>query len=117
MNTKFDFGPDPEGTVYIDSRLDIENHMGDRSVVVHELVHHIQRMTLGSRADNCEEWARREQQAYGAQAVWLRSRGLRAGNLTLQARFLRCDRRSQADVRETFEPASDGTPLSTNSTD
>jgi hypothetical protein len=89
-----------EGTIYIDNRLDVVNHMGDRSIVVHELVHHVQRMNIGARAQNCEDWLRREQEAYSAQAQWLHSKGLRARKITLQARFLRCGTQQQAKVKK-----------------
>lgn len=105
----------PEGTIYIDSRLDVVNHMGHRSVVVHELVHHVQRMSRGARSQNCDEWMRREQEAYATQAFWLRSKGLRSGNITLQARFLRCDHRARIDDREPSEYHSERTTLSTHS--
>jgi hypothetical protein len=103
----------PDGSIYIDNRLDVANHMGDRSVVVHELVHHVQRVSLGTEAQDCDEWMRREREAYTAQAHWLRSKGLRAGNITLQARFLRCGTR-QAEASAPAAPSEDVT-LSTHS--
>ena len=102
----------PEGTIYIDSRLDVVNHMGNRSVIVHELVHHVQRMSRGSPAKSCEAWARREQETYTTQAFWLRSKGLRSGNIALQARFLRCDNRAAFEDRERSEIRSGQTALS-----
>ena len=96
----------PQGTIYIDNRLDVVNQMSHRSVVVHELVHHVQRTTLGSRAQDCEEWLRREQEAYGAQASWLHSMGLRAGSITYQSRFLRCGAQ-QAPAGEQTTAGSD----------
>jgi len=105
----------PEGTIYIDNRLDVANYMGDRSIVVHELVHHVQRMSRGERAKNCNEWAQREQEAYAAQAFWLRSRGLRPGNITLQARFLRCSERVDTRQPASSERHPEQVTLSTHS--
>ena len=108
----------PDGVIYIDNRLDVVNHMGHRSVVVHELVHHVQRVNLGTRAQSCHEWSRREQEAYAAQADSLHSKGLRARNITLQARFLRCDQKQAgADERDPSEPHSEDAIISTHSDD
>ncbi len=80
----------PHGTIYIDNRLDIETRMEHRSIVVHELVHHVQRARFGSAAKDCDDWLMREREAYLAQARWLRSKGLGSGNVGLQVRMLRC---------------------------
>lgn len=94
----------PHGTIYIDNRLDIETRMADRSIVVHELVHHVQRTRLGSTAKDCDDWLMREREAYLAQARWLRSKGLGSGNIGLQVRMLRC----AAQQADKAEPAPAG---------
>lgn len=81
----------PEGTIYLDNRLDLKGNVYSRSILVHELVHHIQRLRTGRRAQNCADWANRERQAYAIQAHWLRLRGIASQDLMLQARLtLRC---------------------------
>lgn len=105
----------PEGTIYIDNRLNVAKHVGARSVVVHELVHHVQRRTHGGRAQSCEEWMQREQEAYATQAIWLRSKGVRARNITFQARFLRCGRPAVDEDPQAPDSGTDNTILSTHS--
>lgn len=81
----------PEGTIYLDNRLDLKRKLYDRSILVHELVHHVQRLRTGHRAQNCPEWSARERRAYAVQAHWLRVRGVASQDLMLQARLtLRC---------------------------
>jgi hypothetical protein len=107
-----------DGTIYIDNRLDAVNHMGHRSIVVHELVHHVQRVNLGARAHSCDEWMRREQEAYSAQASWLHSKGLRARNITLQARFLRCGAQQAGnEEKDLSDRHPEDTIISTHSDD
>ncbi len=81
----------PEGTIYLDKRLNVKRDLYARSVLVHELMHHIQRMRTGRRAQNCVEWSNRERRAYAVQSYWLKSRGVVSHDLMLQARLtLRC---------------------------
>ena len=81
----------PEGAIYLDSRLDLKRNIMARGVLVHELVHHIQRMQSGHRARNCAEWRERERKAYSVQAFWLRKQGIYSANLMLEARLVRCE--------------------------
>ncbi len=91
----------PEGTIYLDNRLDLKRNIYARSILVHELVHHIQRLRTGQRAQNCAEWSTRERRAYAIQAHWLRVRGVASQDLMLQARLtLRC--RMAPAKRESF---------------
>ncbi|MCP5081309.1 MAG: hypothetical protein GY948_06380 [Alphaproteobacteria bacterium] len=81
----------PEGTIYLDKRLDMKRNLYARSILVHELVHHIQRLRTGHRAQNCGDWSRREHRAYAIQAYWLKVHGVVSHDLMLQARLtLRC---------------------------
>lgn len=81
----------PEGTIYLDKRLDLKRNVFARSILVHELMHHIQRMRTGHRAQNCPEWSAREHRAYAVQSHWLKMRGVVSHDLMLQARLtLRC---------------------------
>lgn len=81
----------PEGTVYIDETLDIEGNLFARSILVHELVHHVQRMTSGHNAKDCVDWRRREHEAYAVQIRWLRSVGWNARSLRGQFPFVHCN--------------------------
>jgi Domain of unknown function (DUF6647) len=62
-------------TIYLDDRLDPVHDAGDRSILLHELVHYLQQahgaFTGGSE---CEKWSRRELEAYRVQARWLTER-------------------------------------------
>lgn len=80
----------PTGTVVVDNRLDLSNDLRARSILVHELVHHVQRMREGVRARNCEDWQKREADAYRIQATWLHEHGIPAGDMVRQVRLLRC---------------------------
>ena len=81
----------PEGAIYLDNRLDLKRNIYARSILVHELVHHIQRLQTGRKAQNCGEWSQRERRAYAIQAHWLKVHGMVSHDLMLQARLtLRC---------------------------
>ena len=67
------FGWYPLGQIiYLDDRLDPVHDAGDRSILLHEVVHYLQQ-THGAFADgsDCENWSRREREAYTVQARWL----------------------------------------------
>lgn len=80
----------PDGMIYLDSRLNPETSIMAKSVLVHELVHHIQRMRLGGPAADCDEWARREREAFGIQASWLRMNGLYPNHNWFRSRQVTC---------------------------
>ncbi|MGI9462699.1 MAG: hypothetical protein ACR2OM_02095 [Aestuariivirgaceae bacterium] len=80
----------PEGTIYLDNRLDLKRNVLARGVLVHELVHHIQRMRTGRVAKDCKEWRARERAAYAVQSHWLRQQGVVSPDLMLQSRLVRC---------------------------
>ncbi len=80
----------PEGTIYLDKRLNLNRNILARGVLVHELVHHVQRMRTGRSASSCKEWRERERAAYAIQSHWLRGKGIIAADLMLQSRLVRC---------------------------
>ena len=80
----------PEGTIYLDKRLNLKQNIFARGVLVHELMHHVQRMRTGHAAKNCREWEQRERTAYAVQSQWLRRQGVRTAGLMRQARLVRC---------------------------
>lgn len=62
----------PGEGIYLDERLNPENSLFDRSVLLHELVHYVQEMN-GELSDMrpCERWYHREQEAYAIQKNFL----------------------------------------------
>lgn len=105
------FGPD--ATIYIDKRMDPENNIMARSIVLHELVHHVQYKLTGHMADGCDQWLARERQAYDIQARWLFEYGVDARPLYMQARTLMCStgnsnrpgQASSGDTRKAGQPS------------
>lgn len=70
---------DPEKGILLDQRLDPVGDLNARSILLHELVHFVQWRTAGRKPGNCDEWLRRESEAYDIQFRWLsrQSRGER----------------------------------------
>jgi len=66
----------PEMGVYLDERLDVVHNKFDRSVLLHELVHHVQ-ATSGhfDGPDTCDRATREEREAYDIQNRYLSSIG------------------------------------------
>jgi hypothetical protein len=62
----------PHLGIYIDDNLDIENNPFDRSILLHELVHHAQAV-MGKYEDLslCESWKSSEAEAYRIQDAYL----------------------------------------------
>ena len=61
-------------TIYLDDRLDSENNMWDRGILVHELVHYLQEQSGAYGAiPTCRRWLEREEEAYAVQQQWLRA--------------------------------------------
>ncbi len=62
--------------VYIDETLDLNNDVKARSILLHELVHHVQGVT-GKFADmpDCHGWYAKEYEAYAIQNKYLRWEG------------------------------------------
>jgi hypothetical protein len=80
----------PDGVIYIDSRVNPKRNIVAKGILLHELVHHVQREARGGNAMNCMEWLQRERQAYRIQAQWLFDNGIDASPLTWQIRTIRC---------------------------
>lgn len=81
----------PDGVIYIDKRVDPKRNIVAKGILLHELVHHVQREARGGNAMNCMEWLQRERQAYRIQAQWLFENGIDASSLTWQIRTIRCN--------------------------
>jgi hypothetical protein len=62
-----------DGSLYFDEDFDAK-HPVWRSIIFHEMVHHIQFVRSGG-AKNCEIWFKKEHEAYKLQATYLRMNG------------------------------------------
>ena len=63
----------PESGVFVNEVLDVQHDVVARSILLHELLHHVQH--LSGRYDNlsrCERWFYREREAYDVQNAYLR---------------------------------------------
>lgn len=67
------YGWYPRGKIiYLDDRLDPVHEVRARSILLHELVHYMQQVHGAfSGGSECENWSRREREAYSVQARWL----------------------------------------------
>lgn len=80
----------PEGVIFLDERIDPSRFVVAKGILLHELVHHLQFSIKGGKAANCEEWVRREREAYRVQGQWLWNQGIDATPLMWQARTVNC---------------------------
>ncbi len=61
-----------DSAVYMTLDSDVLGNMYDRSILLHELVHHVQQhIDLPRLHNDCETWKAREKQAYEVQYRWL----------------------------------------------
>jgi len=77
------------GTVYYDKRIDYKNNVIDRSIIIHEMIHHIQAEKQGLTYE-CDMWYHKERQAYKLQADYLRSRGINTSFVNDVTASLKC---------------------------
>lgn len=63
-----------DGKMYFDQDLDI-NHPIWKSIILHEMVHHIQYAKVGGTV-TCDMWYKKEREAYHMQAAYLRKLGV-----------------------------------------
>ena len=63
----------PESGIFIDEAFDLEKDQFARSVLLHELVHHLQRVsgTFQKMPSQCDRWYAAERQAYEIQNRYL----------------------------------------------
>jgi hypothetical protein len=63
----------PESGVFVNEVLDLQQDVVARSVLLHELVHHVQHVTRKyDNLSSCERWFFREREAYDVQNAYLR---------------------------------------------
>lgn len=77
------------GTVYYDKRIDYNNNIIDRSIIIHELIHHIQAKKYGFTFE-CDMWYHKERQAYKLQADYLKSHGINTSFVNDVTASLKC---------------------------
>jgi len=77
------------GTVYYDDQINYKHNIVDRSIIIHELIHHIQASKYGVTRE-CDMWYFKERQAYTLQAKYLRSRGINASFVNDVTASLKC---------------------------
>jgi hypothetical protein len=83
---------EPEKGVYIDNRLNLERSVIDRSILLHELVHHMQAVTgRYSQLSPCERREAEEGEAFAIQNAYLVKMG-NATRFTFPARMYGCNR-------------------------
>ncbi|MDQ3260260.1 MAG: hypothetical protein M3Q00_05660 [Pseudomonadota bacterium] len=81
----------PHRGIYLDDNLDIEHNEFDRSILLHELVHHAQAVT-GRYEDLtlCQSWELSELEAYRIQDAYLARVGSAQRILPGIAQLIRC---------------------------
>jgi hypothetical protein len=76
------------GTIYLDNDIDFNNSL-DKSIILHELVHHVQWIKYGSTLD-CQRWFANEREAYKIQAKYLKSKKIDPFFITDTVTNLKC---------------------------
>ena len=76
----------PEKGVYIDETLDVQDDTYSRSILLHELVHHLQQVSgkFETLPTTCERWQAKEIEAYEIQHKYLK-------RLNVTSRFIALD--------------------------
>lgn len=67
----------PRQGVFLNDTLDLRNDLIARSVLLHELVHHVQQLSgkFDILPNACDRWFSREREAYELQNAYLRENG------------------------------------------
>lgn len=76
------------GAIYFDNKYDA-THPVWRSIILHEMVHHIQHLKLGGTR-TCSTWYKKEREAYELQAAYLRKQGSSDKIVTDTAKNISC---------------------------
>lgn len=82
------FGLFTRGKIWLDATLDFADPYAS-SILLHEMVHYLQDARDGL-ATTCEEWERREAQAYQVQVVALARAGADTMRVRLNSQLARC---------------------------
>lgn len=76
------------GVIYYDKKLDPKNII-DHSILVHEMIHHIQRAKWGNTY-TCSMWMKKERQAYRLQILYLHQKGYKTNYIEEVAASIKC---------------------------
>jgi hypothetical protein len=79
--------------IYYDKRIDLSD-VYDRSIMIHEYIHHIQRETRGRTLD-CKTWFEKERQAYDLQIKYLRDHQIKTDSIDEVVKKLKCPRQEE----------------------
>lgn len=82
------YGLFTRGRIWVDASLDFSDAYAS-SILLHEMVHYLQDARDGPAA-SCEEWERREAQAYQAQMVAMSHAGIDTTRVRLSSQMARC---------------------------
>lgn len=77
-----------DGAIYFDEDYDAR-HPVWRSILFHEMVHHIQYLKQGN-TKTCDVWYKKEHEAYNLQAAYLRKQGTSDKVVTDSAKTISC---------------------------
>jgi len=77
-----------DGAIYFDEHFDV-SHPVWRSIILHEMVHHIQQIKVGG-TKTCSTWYKKEREAYNLQAAYLRKQGSNDRIVTDVAKNISC---------------------------
>ena len=82
----------PVKGVMVNETLDVFNDVYARSVLMHELVHHLQQVnhTFEDEARACQRWQAREIEAYEVQHKYLKSRNMTQSFIALDSLPITC---------------------------
>jgi hypothetical protein len=83
-------------TVYLDDRLDVEDNPFHQSILLHELVHYLQKHSGLFAPPSCTTWVAAEREAYRLQARWLAERQLAYPVMRYMPRADLCESQVQA---------------------
>lgn len=78
-----------DGIVYYDKRIDYNKNIIDRSIIIHEMIHHIQGKKYGLTF-TCDMWYHKEREAYKLQARFLRSQRVNTSFVNDVTASLKC---------------------------
>ena len=64
-----------QDAIFIADSIDLRSVKG-KGILFHEIVHALQNIQFGRASYDCDEWVRREEEAYALQNKWVSERGL-----------------------------------------
>lgn len=92
--------------VYLDERLDVETDPFHRSILLHELVHYMQRQSGLFTPPSCATWVAAEREAYRLQARWLSAHQVAHPMMRYMPRADLCESDGRAPEKAAGAPGS-----------